>query len=154
MRAASNDAELARLLKPEFMRGLEVLGKDVVETGIEETISAEMTGGSTYSPNGAGSVSQAWSTEVTGDGELGKMDTHYDSSKLYYGDGHHEGAYSGEQITDMMSLLDENRVGTLFGVDNPAMEHEGLWDRVIENWEYYMRRKIVSALRSVGIKIW
>lgn len=142
------------MLKPKIMNGLEILGRDAISNDIETTISDEVVGGEVYIAGGAGSVSEAWDTQVKSNGELGSVSVEFDPNMLEYGGARHVGFYSGEQINDMMSLLDKGGVGSLFGPENPAMKHEGMWGRIVKVWEKGMRRKIISAIREGGLHIW
>lgn len=142
------------MLKPKLLNGLEILGKAAIEVDIENAISDEVIGGSMYTAGGAGSVSQAWGTNVESGGELGQVTVEFDPNLLTYGAGRHVGAYSEEPINNMMALLDEGGVGGLFGYDNPAMGHEGMWDRVVIVWEKGMRKKIIASIRQGGLHIW
>lgn len=152
--AASNDAELAAMLKPTIMQALQITGDELLKPQIEIVLSNEFGGGSMYQANGAGSVSQAWKTETNGSGELGESSTQFDNSMLSFGDGRHEGAYSGEKINNMMALLDEGPVGMLFGFDNPARWHEGIWnDLVLEMWEESGYDWVRQGLESVGLEV-
>ena len=164
---ASNDAELAAILAPAVMEGLQIMGEGDLEPLIKDIISSATHRGSFYSAGGGGSLEQAWTTEssVGGGMELGEMETHYDSGKLGYdsGRGQHitpddaffdrSGFDDPEAISDMASLIDQGLGGMLFGPDNPTRHPTMFWDAVIAQFQSEADGMIRKGLIAAGLPV-
>ena len=164
---ASNDAELAAILAPAVMEGLQIMGQWDLEPLIQNIISSATHRGSFYSAGGGGSLQNAWTTvsNVGGGMELGEMETYYDSSKLSYdsGRGQHitpddaffdrSGFNDPEAISDMASLIDQGLGGMLFGPDNPTRHPTMFWDAVISQLQSEGDGMIRKGLLAAGLPL-
>lgn len=156
---ASNDAELAAMLAPAVMAGLQSMGEGDLEPAIENIINA-LTHRGSYFVGGGGSLSEAWSTKsyVSGGINLGEMETYYDSSKLAHraAVGQHttpddidRNVRNGGDVSDMATLIDRGLGGMLFGPDNPTREATNFWDVVLShfksNGDAWIRASLIAA---------
>ena len=167
MPIASNDAELAAILAPAVMEGLQIMGEGDLEPIIQNIISSATHRGSFYSGGGAGSLEQAWTTKTAvGSGmQLGEMETYYDAGKLTYnsGTGQHitpdsaflnrSGFDDPEAISDMASLIDKGLGGMLFGYTNPTRQPTMFWDAVISQFQSEADGIIRKGLIAAGLPV-
>ena len=155
---ASNDAELAAILAPAVMQGLQNMGEFDLEPAIENIINALTHRGSHYFSSGGGTLAEAWSTKsyVGGGINLGEMETYYDSGELRYNSsiGMHAtpADYARgkiEYVSDMATLIDKGLGGMLFGPDNPTREATGFWDVVLSHFQSHgdawIRKQLIAA---------
>ena len=165
---ACNDAELAAILAPPVMEGLQIMGQWDLEPLIQNIISSATHRGSFYSAGGGGSLQDAWTTVsyVGGGMVLGEMETYYDSAKLTYdsGRGQHitpDSAWMDrtslpsdpEAISDMASLIDQGLGGMLFGPDNPTRHPTLFWDAVISQFKSEGYTMIKNGLLAAGLPV-
>jgi hypothetical protein len=164
---ASNDAELAAILAPAVVQGLQIMGEGDLEPLIQDIISSATHRGSFYQAGGGGSLERAWTTKsnVGGGMELGEMETHYDSAKLSYdsGRGQHitpdsvfferSGFDDPEAIEDMASLIDQGLGGMLFGPDNPTRHPTMFWDAVLSQFKAEGYEMIKKGLIAAGLPV-
>lgn len=171
MGGARNDAELAKLLAPRVMKGLQIMGEEHLEPDIRDQIQGRLSKDYTWYRNGGpGSLSESWSTqsETYGGILMGSMKTYYDSSKLAHDpwgrhmtpsvwvDSEYHVHYPSriEEIEDMATLIDKGRGGPLFGPDNPTMDETNFWaGGVIPSFDSNRRAWIKSGLTKAGLKV-
>lgn len=164
---ASNDTELAAILAPTVMAGLQITGEGDLATLIKDVISGVTHRGSFYSAGAGGSLEQAWSTKssIGGGMELGEMETYYDSGKLSYdsGRGQHitpdsafmerSGLDNPEAIEDMATLIDRGLGGMLFGADNPTRHPTMFWNTIISRFQSEADGMIRKGLIAAGLPV-
>lgn len=160
---ASNDAELAAILAPAVMQGLQIMGEGDLENSISNIINALTHRGSYYFAGGGGGLADAWSTKsaVMGGATLGEMETYYDSGELTYNSsiGRHatpeDFARNGkiEYVEDMASLIDKGLGGMLLGPDNPTREATNFWDAVLSNFKSNADGWIRASLIAAGLPL-
>ena len=164
---ACNDAELAAILAPPVMEGLQIMGQWDLEPLIQNIVSSATHRGDFYSAGGSGSLQDAWTTVsyVGGGMSLGEMETYYDSRKLSYdsGRGQHitpddaffnrSGFDDPEAIEDMASLIDQGGGGMLFGPDNPTRYPTMFWDAVISQFQSEGDAMIRKGLLAAGLPL-
>lgn len=157
---ACNDAELAAMLAPPVMEGLQIMGQWDLEPLIQNIVSSATHRGSFYSAGEGGSLQNAWTTVsyVTGGMVLGEMETYYDSRKLTYDSsrGQHitpDGFNYSEQIKDMASLIDQGGGGMLFGPDNPTRYPTMFWNAVIAQFQSEGDKMIRNGLLAAGLPL-
>ena len=164
---ASNDAELAAILAPAVMEGLQIMGQWDLEPLIQNIISSATHRGTFYQAGGGGSLQDAWTTVSNVDGgmTMGEMETYYDSAKLGYdsGRGQHitpdsaflerSGFDDPEAIEDMASLIDKGLGGMLFGPDNPTRHPTMFWDAIIAQFQAEGSGMIRKGLLAAGLPV-
>ena len=157
---ACNDAELAAMLAPPVMEGLQIMGQWDLEPLIQNIISSATHRGDFYSAGGGGSLQNAWTTVsyVIGGMVLGEMETYYDSRKLTYdsGRGQHitpDGFNFSEKVEDRASLIDQGGGGMLFGPDNPTRYPTMFWDAVIAQFQSEGDAMIRKGLLAAGLPL-
>ena len=164
---ASNDAELAAILAPAVIEGLQIMGQWDLEPLIQNIISSATHRGTFYQAGGSGSLQDAWTTVSYVDGgmEMGEMETYYDSAKLGHNSstGQHitpddafferSGFDDPEAIEDMASLIDKGLGGMLFGPDNPTRHPTMFWDAVLAQFKSEGYDMIKRGLTAAGLPV-
>lgn len=165
---ASNDAELEAILAPAVIEGLLIMAEGDLEPLIENVINGATHRGNFYSAGGAGSLSQAWTSEgyVGAGAGMGQIETHYDPRKITHdsGRGQHitpDNAWMDRQslpndpeaIYDMATLIDKGLGGMLFGPDNPTRQPTMFWSEVISQFQSRADGMIRKGLIAAGLPL-
>ena len=167
---ACNDAELAAMLAPPVMRGLQAVGEMFIEPEIGVQVGMHTGRGSIYQAHtgASGSLSRAWTTKTTvGSGfNLGVMETYYDSGKLTYdasigqhitpnldSEDNYRHVYNAGVISDMASLIIQGGGGMLFGPDNPTRIPSDFWTPLLQQVRANERRWVTAGLRMAGLSV-
>ena len=169
---ACNDAELAAMLAPPVMEGLKIVGEINLEPDAYNVISSRVGRGSWYIPNTGGSLSRAWTTQITvGAGfNLGTMEFYFDKSKApsvlseYQGqhitpkwinDGH-GGLYENNNFVkanNIAEIIDLGLGGMKLGPENPTRTATHFWDVILTNFRSNQREWITAGLTAAGLDV-
>ena len=167
---ASNDAELAAILAPPVMQGLQIVGDMFISPMAEIEISSRVGRGSQYVANQGGSLSRAWTTKTSigGGFNLGTMEFYFDKGKVshvastgqhvtpqWINDGH-GGVYENydfETADNIAAIVELGGGGFKLGPENPTFQATHFWDAMLSRYRSSERRWITAGLRSAGLPV-
>ena len=169
---ASNDAELAAMLAPPVMQGLQIVGETNLEPDAYNVINSKVGRGSWYVPNIGGSLSRAWTTQTSvGAGfNLGVMEFYFDNSKVSHvvsdlqgqhvtprwisdGRGGVYENYDFETADNIAEIIDLGLGGMKLGPKNPTRTATNFWDVMLTNFRSNQRKWITAGLRAAGLPV-
>ena len=168
---ACNDAELAAILAPPVMQGLKIVGEQFMEPEMSIIVNMKTGRGNQYSAGGAGSLSQAWTTQTSiGAGmALGTMEFYFDKAKapaiidpqgqhitprwINNGDGSVRENKVFIKANNIAAIIDEGLGGMKLGPDNPTRQATHFWDLMLNKYRSSERRWITAGLRSAGLPV-
>lgn len=164
---ANNDAELIAMISADMAVALTDVG-DEMKDEIKQDVQSVVGVGSVYSPNGAGSLSEAWKiTPAQGGGATVEVSMEYDSGLLDYNPSTFKHASPSEYvdsqgyvhhiensgaIEDMASLVIEGGAGPLFG-DGAWREPRDFWSIFEHNMDVSLDTWILNGMLRAGMPV-